>query len=211
MQSDIKALVFDLDGTLYVNLPLGREILASAGRYIADLKGMAVVEAEFLIEETRSRLSAASGRATTLSEACELLGGNLQDLHGHFAVDIKPERFLTRNHRVVELVKALRQKFELYIYTNNNTTLTGAILGALGLTGLFRDIFTIEDFWQPKPDRETLAEIFQRIGRKPEECLFIGDRYDVDLRLPAEMGSAVFLVGGMEDLFPLGKLLEESL
>ena len=62
----------------------------------------------------------------------------------------------------------------------------------------------------PKPDRGALADIFGRIGRKPEECLFVGDRYDVDLRLPADMGCAVFLVSTTEELFPLCKLMSEE-
>ena len=54
MSSAIKAIVFDLDGTLYTSAPLGREILFSAGRYIADLKGVAPEEADQLIHEAKS-------------------------------------------------------------------------------------------------------------------------------------------------------------
>ena len=48
------------------------------------------------------------------------------------------------------------------------------------------------------------------IGRLPQECLFVGDRYDIDLRLPAEMGCAVFLVSNTEELFALCKLMNEE-
>jgi putative hydrolase of the HAD superfamily len=105
------------------------------------------------------------------------------------------------------LLQSLGSKYELILYTNNNRPLSIRIMGAIGVAGLFRQILTIEDYWQPKPDRETLEKIYMAIGREPAECLFIGDRYDVDLRLPAAMGSTVFLAKSVEELLPLNKLL----
>lgn len=208
MPTELKAMVFDLDGTLYVNASLGREIRRSACRYIARLRCLTVEEADFLINETKQRLSTDSGMDTPLSRACQELGGNLRDLHRHFAAEIDPEPFLTRDERVVELLKSLGRKFELYIYTNNNYSITAAIMGSIGIGGLFRQVFTIEDTWIPKPDQGALADILRRIGRKPGECMFVGDRFDVDLRFPAELGCAVFLVGTTKDLFPLLQINE---
>jgi len=208
--SDLKALLFDLDGTLYVSTPLGNEIWLAACRYIADLKGIEMEAAGLLLREAKTRLSAISGTDTPLSETCIELGGDLRELHRRFAKEIDPAPFLTRDERVVELLKLLGTKFELYIYTNNNPVLTAAITGFLGIDRLFRQVFTIDDFWRPKPNRQALTEIIRRIGRTPEECLFVGDRYDVDLRLPAEMGCGVFLVKNTEELLPLCKLMSEE-
>jgi putative hydrolase of the HAD superfamily len=47
------------------------------------------------------------------------------------------------------------------------------------------------------------------MGRMPGECMFIGDRYDVDLRLPAAMGSTVFLSTSVEELLHLNKIMQE--
>jgi putative hydrolase of the HAD superfamily len=204
---ELKALVFDLDGTLYVNNDLGREINICACRYISELKGMAVAEAKELLRETKKRLSAESGIDSTLSHACMALGGDLQELHRRFADEIVPEPFLSRDDRVVRLLQSLGSKYELSIYTNNNRRLSTRIMDAIGVTGLFRQVLTIEDYWQPKPDRGALEKIYQALGRKPAECLFIGDRYDIDLRLPAIMGSTVFLATSVEELLPLNKLL----
>jgi putative hydrolase of the HAD superfamily len=210
VSSELKTLLFDLDGTLYVSALLGVEIRRSSCRYIADLKGVSVEAAELLIRKTQNRLSAASGCDTSLSLACQELGGELPELHRHFAAELSPGPFLTRDERVVELLKTLGRRFELYIYTNNNRVLTASIMNSLGIAGLFRQLFTIEDFWIAKPDRGTLAAILNRIGRLPQECLFVGDRYDIDLRLPAEMGCAVFLVSNTEELFALCKLMNEE-
>jgi putative hydrolase of the HAD superfamily len=210
VQGEIKAMVFDLDGTLYVNGDLGREISLSACCYIAELRGVSVAEAEELIRGARQSISAETCTETTLSRTCLKLGGDLHELHRRLGEEIRPERFLTRDERVVKLLRVLGSRFELFIYTNNNRRLSARIMESIGVAGLFRQVLTIEDFWQPKPDRGALEKIFATIGRKPAECLFVGDRYDIDLRLPAAMGSAVFLATSAEELFPLAKLLHEE-
>jgi putative hydrolase of the HAD superfamily len=207
LHSDIKALVFDLDGTLYASAPLGREIMLSAVGYVADLKGVGGEEAERLIRETKKRLTTAGGREATLSHASIELGGDLRELHRRFAEEIRPELFLSRSGSVAELLRTLGARFELYLYTNNNRFLAEKIMALIGVAGIFRQVFSIEDTWRPKPDRTGLVELFRRIGRRPDECLFVGDRYDVDLRLPAEMGCAVYLVKTTDDLQHLCTLL----
>ena len=101
---------------------------------------------------------------------------------------------------MVALLKRLGSKHELYLYTNNNGCLTSRIMGLLGIDGMFRRIFSIEDFWRPKPDREILESIFTEIRRPPQECLFVGDRYPIDLMLPEQMGARVFLSTSGEEL-----------
>jgi putative hydrolase of the HAD superfamily len=204
---ELKALVFDLDGTLYVNKEFGHEINICACRYMAELKGIDVAAARELLRETKKRLAAENGIESTLSHACMELGGDLKELHRHFADEIVPEPFLNRDERVVTLLQSLGSKFELGIYTNNNRSLAARIMKAIGVAGLFRKVLTIEDYWQPKPDLDALEKIYQALGRNPAECLFIGDRYDIDLRLPAVMGSTVFLATSVEELLPLNKLL----
>jgi len=208
--SDLKSLVFDLDGTLYVNNDLGREIHLCGCRYIGELKGTGITEAGELIRATKKRLSAESGFDSSLSHACMELGGDLRELHRRFADEIRPESFLSRDDRVMRLLQSLGSRFGLSIYTNNNRILSNRIMEIIGVAGLFGQILTIEDSWRPKPDRDALERVYRTIGRKPAECLFIGDRYDIDLRLPAAMGSAVFLATSVEELFPLNKLMHEE-
>jgi putative hydrolase of the HAD superfamily len=210
LQSDIKAVIFDLDGTLYVSNGLGGEISRVACRYLAELKGITSDEAEALIRQTKETLSQASCSDATLSQAILALGGDLRALHNRFADEIYPRNYLTRNQRVVELLKALGGRFEIYLYTNNNRRLSAEIMNQIGVSGIFRHVFTIEDSWRPKPDRDSLENILRMIGKKPGECLFVGDRYDVDLRLPATLGCSVFLVNSVVELLSIAKLLSKE-
>nr|WP_279342430.1 HAD family hydrolase [Geotalea sp. SG265] len=200
-------MIFDLDGTLYVNNDLGMEISRAACRYVSDLKNISAEEAAELINQTRRDLSQATGLDSTLSHTILALGGDLRTLHTRFADEIRPADFLSRDRRVPEMLKGLADKYEMYIYTNNNLRLSNSIMELIGVKGLFARIFTIEDNWRPKPDAEAIGTIYRLIGRDPTECLFIGDRYDVDLRIPAERGSAVFLANNVIELLSLAQFL----
>lgn len=203
MLSDIRAIVFDLDGTLYADEGFAREIFRAVCEYAASIRGISAEDAEALVKETRDRLSAIHGSEATLTSVCRELGGDVAGFHRAITPKVHPEAFLRKDERVVELLGKLATRFDLYVYTNNNAELTSRILSTLGISGLFRRVFTIEDYRQPKPDRAVLEKLYSDIGRAPDECLFVGDRFDVDLRLPAEMGSAVFLVGGVMELLNL--------
>jgi putative hydrolase of the HAD superfamily len=210
LPADTKTIILDLDGTLYVSSDVAREIRLSASRYIASMRGVDREQAWFLIEDTKKRISAGSGREATLTAACLELGGDLRALHRHFASEINPARYLTRDRELVNVLEGLAGRFEFYIYTNNNRCLCDEIMKALGVSPFFRGVFTIEDFWRPKPDLSVLEQIFARVGRKAPECLFVGDRYDVDLRLPALMGSRVALVKCSQELVKLLKELTKE-
>ena len=198
--------IFDLDGTLYFGSELGREIGRTAYRYIAGIKGTDESTARQLVRSTRARISEEQGIEASLSITCIALGGDLKELHRSFSDSIEPERFLTRDEKVVELLESLSSRFPLYIYTNNNRSLSERIMNTIGVSHLFRTVFTIEDTWHPKPDRQTLERIFAETGLIPEETLFAGDRYDIDLRLPQEMGATVRLIGSLDDLMALESL-----
>ncbi len=206
----LTSLIFDLDGTLYNSKELAEEIQNCAAEGLTLQLGIAAEEAKVLLAAAKAELSAKTGSEATLSAACELLHGDIKALHSYLGENIRPENYLVRDDRVVGMLDRLRKKYELYIYTNNNRRLTAAIMQLIGIDGLFAEIFSIEDFWRAKPDRLALAKIYAAIGAEPVECLFIGDRYDVDLRLPDEHGSRVLLTPTIEELLSLEELLKKG-
>ena len=80
----------------------------------------------------------------------------------------------------------------------------------LGLKGLFRRIYAIDDTWKGKPDEGMLDRILADAGLTPSEALFVGDRYDVDLRLPEQRGCPVYLSQSIEQLLRLEEILGAS-
>jgi FMN phosphatase YigB (HAD superfamily) len=205
--AEIRGIVFDLDGTLYVCDRFAAEIQDAAAAYIAGVKGISQAEAGLLMAATRLRLVEESGTVQTLSAVCMALGGSVQELHRFFERTLRPEEYLFRDERVVRLLEGLAERFLLYIYTNNNRPLTTRIINYLGLDGLICGIFTIEDAWRGKPDEGMVSRVLEVIGLAPNETLFVGDRYDVDLRVPEQLGCPVYLSQNLEQLLRLGGLL----
>lgn len=204
----IKALVFDLDGTLYQNESMGMQVHGSACRYVAGLLGVAEEEAAgILLRERRRLCDEGSG---TLSHAVLSLGGDLKSLHIALAAGVHPEGVLGTDPRVIRMLKRLAGSYDLHLYTNNNRKLSGRIMQQIGVTGFFRKIYTIEDFWTPKPDRKTIEVILREIATSPEQTLFVGDRYEVDLRVPAALGCPVLETQTAEQLLELNRLVPEE-
>jgi putative hydrolase of the HAD superfamily len=205
--TEIRGIVFDLDGTLYVCDRFAAEIHDAAVAYFAGLKRIGREEAELLMATTRQRLTEESGIVQTISAVCVELGGSVKELHRHFERTLRPEAYLVRDGRVIRLLERLAERFPLYIYTNNNRVLTTRIMDYLGLDGLFRGIFTIDDSWRGKPDEGMVKRVLEEVGLAPGETLFVGDRYDVDLRLPERLGCPVYLSQNLEQLLRLEDLL----
>ena len=204
-KESLRAIVFDLDGTLYQDEQLGEEVHQAACRYVAQLQGISAEQASLALREARSCLDGSGG---TLSRAVVSLGGDLKELHRRFNQEVHPEALLQIDPRVTELLGKLAARYELHLYTNNNRALSSRIMAQIGVAGCFQRVFTIEDSWQPKPDRLVLQGILDTIGKKPGETLFVGDRYEVDLRLPASLGCAVLETRSIEELLTLGQLVE---
>jgi putative hydrolase of the HAD superfamily len=208
--SKITSIIFDLDGTLYSSRELAAEINRVASEGVALQLGIDSGSAGALLSGAKAAIKERTGHEATLSAACREIGADIRQLHCHLAENINPEKHLVRDDRVVEMLERLGREYRLYIYTNNNRTLTDRIMKLIGIDGRFAEIFTIEDFWRSKPDRLALAKIFAAIGAEPIECLFVGDRYDVDLRLPEEHGCRVLLSKTVVELLALEEFCREG-
>ena len=208
--SRITSIIFDLDGTLYSSRELAAEINRVASEGVALQLGIDPGSARSLLSGAKAALKERTGHEVTLSAACREIGADIRQLHVYLAENITPEKYLVRDDRVVEMLERLGREYRLYLYTNNNRSLTDRIVTSIGIEGLFAGIFTVEDFWRAKPDRLALARLFAAIGAEPIECLFVGDRYDVDLRLPEEHGCRVLLTTTIEELLALEELCSKG-
>lgn len=203
----IRAAVFDLDGTLYASPEYAATIQNAAVEYMAGVLRMETGDVCSLMDSTRKRLTEERGSVQTLSAVCTELGGNVRDMHAFFEKVLTPEKMLLRDSRVTEMIEHLGCSLDLYIYTNNSRAMTERILEQLGLGRYFKSIFAIDDNWRPKPDEKTVEQVLTATGFQTQEVLFVGDRYDVDLRLPEQKGCPIYLSQSVDQLLRLGKIL----
>jgi len=205
--ANIRTIIFDLDGTLYTSEPFAALIQQAGCDYMAGVLGISDSEARELMVTTRRRLQDQRGTAQTLSTICTELGGNVQDLHAFFTANLRPEAYLLRDERVIACLAKLAARYELYLYTNNNRALTTRIMTILGFEPFFTRIYTIDDNWIAKPNDQAIDRLLGESGLKPEQALFVGDRYDIDLRLPEQRGCPVYLTQSTDQLLRLESAL----
>jgi len=203
----IKAIVFDLDGTLYVSEAFEQAVWESVSRYAADLRGVSAVVGGQQLRELRDRLTAERGTVQTLAVAIVIMGGTVPEMHRRFAQELEPVQYIKPDPRVKRLVEQLGKKYTSWLLTNNNHTLTQKILAVLDLEQSFQRVITINDTWRPKPDQTLLDQVLAELNLPPEAVLFIGDRYDIDLRLPEQLGCPVLLTKTIDELMQLETLL----
>lgn len=203
----IRSIIFDLDGTLYISPEVAKQIQAVGDELVAQSRGVSLEEGRAMLRGARRRLTEVYEEEPTLSRTLMEMGIDISDFHRLMQEKVRPERFLEHDPVLYALLDSLRDGCELFIYTNNNLPLARKILALLGVEDLFSRLYTIEFGWQPKPDPNILARILEDIGGPPESFLFVGDRHNVDLRLAGDLGIPTLLVSETADLLQIHKIL----
>ncbi|MDK2848798.1 MAG: hypothetical protein PWP34_2151 [Desulfuromonadales bacterium] len=206
----IRSLVFDLDGTLYACPEIGTQIERAAVLLIAENHGLSQAHARRVLQDARRMLAETPGELPPLSRTCLELGLDLRDFVRVLEEKAHPENYLQPDRDLEALLRFLQSRYGLYVYTNNGFFLARRILALLGVEDCFRHIYSLEFAWRPKPDAEALQSLLAEIGGLPDSFLFVGDRYHVDLREPANLGIAVFPVTDPGDLMQLPSLLGDT-
>jgi putative hydrolase of the HAD superfamily len=207
LSNTLKSIIFDLDGTLYVNGGVHDEIEQVACELVASGRGLTTFQGCRILRSTRQKLKEEAGSEPALSLVCAELGIELAEFHQALQDRVRPERYLNNDTTLQHLLSSLAERYNLFIYSNNNYPLVQKILALLGVEHLFSRLYTIEFCWQPKPDIEALDQVLNDIGGPPESFLFVGDRQHIDLLPPAERGIATLLVRQVADLLQIHKLL----
>jgi len=204
---DTRSIVFDLDGTLYISAGLAGEIQAAADMLVAQTRGVSLKEGRGILRKARRRLAEILEEEPTLTRTCMELGIEVPEFHRALQENVHPERHLEPDPILYALLDSLRASHDLYLYTNNSFPLTRKILALLGVEDLFERIYTIEFTWRPKPDPDAFQRVLESIGGPPETFLFVGDRQQVDLRVPEDLGIPTLLIREAEDMVQVHKKL----
>lgn len=199
----IKAIVFDLDGTLY-NSPLVLKHFAEAAYHTyAKNKHVEYETAKQLIEERRAELKKQTGHAVPYTRALISYGIPISVWHQENSAYFDAGEYIHEDPKLKQVLKQMKAKYKLAVLTNNNQIQAERILIALGVFALFDHVFTYNSFELLKPDPELFKKIIETIGIIPEECLVIGDRLDVDLEPAQALGMKTLVVMGPEDIYKL--------
>jgi putative hydrolase of the HAD superfamily len=205
--SDIRSIVFDLDGTLYLRPEVGEEIFTAAAGLVSESRGISITEAKQMLRRARQRLTETLEETPTLTHTCQELGIDIRSFHRTLLKKVRPERYIEADPILYALLDSLQDRYDLYLYTNNSLPLAQKILALLGIEELFRRLYTIEFTWSPKPDPESFHQVLEDIGGPPESFLFVGDRPQVDLKIAESLQIPTIFISDPEDLLQIHKVL----
>lgn len=206
----IKAILFDLDGTLYKSETIRKKFAEAAYSTIAKLKNISLEKAQVLIEERRVELQEKSGSAVPYTLTLLSFGIPIEQWHRDNIAFFDPRDYLNKDEKLKERLINIKKQYKLAILTNNNHVQTERILEALHVNGIFDRVFTYNTFKLLKPNPEFFKRAAEELRVEPHECLVVGDRYSIDLTPAKELGMHIHEVKGPEDIYQLQGILKEQ-
>lgn len=210
--SDLRALIFDIDSTLYTNQAYAFEQVDCQVRQFAKERGISADEARRMVAEYRKQFAAEhNGSKVSLGNTLLSFGVPIEQSVQWRRELLEPADFLRRDEKLIDELKILQKKYQLICVTNNPVLPARKTLDALGISEFFPEIVGLDTCFKSKPALEpfeTAAEILSKSsesGIKAENCIAIGDRYDMDIALPLKMGMGGILVNGVEEVYQIHK------
>lgn len=206
---NLKTIIFDIDSTLYTNEEYAFEQVDCQVRRFASERGISDDEARKLVADFREKFARENGgKKISLSNTLLSFGVPIQKSVEWRRELLEPKNFLTRDERLQKTLSALSKKFNLICVTNNPVTPAKKTLVALGVQSLFSDIIGLDTCNVSKPAREPFLLAAEKCGSQAQECLSVGDRYDLDIVVPLELGMGGVLVEGVADVYRLSDFLQ---
>ena len=206
----IRALVFDMDLTLYTCPEYGQYQVDRLVERLGVTRGLSFKEMNREVEEARAAWAAShDGKKPSLSNILLTYGINMEENVRWREETCEPDQFIKDDPRLRETLKELSKSYILGVVTNNPVLVARKTLAALGVGEYFPILVGLDTCMTPKPHKKPFAKFCELSSCPPETCVSIGDRYDIDLDLPMEMGMGGILVDGVEDVYELPVVLEK--
>ena len=219
----ISCLIFDMDLTLYSNPEYGKIQIDNLVAIAGQKRGWSDKEAQLKIEAERKSWAAShNGKKPSLSNIFLSWGFTMEENVRWREIAYEPEKFLKKDPHLRKALLALsahsRGGYSLGIVTNNPVSIANRTLISLGVEDCFSALVGLDTCMTAKPHTlpfQKIIEIFNEVNENipghtpitPETCVSIGDRYDIDLEIPLEMGMGAILVDGVEDVYTLPELI----
>ncbi len=210
--SDLRAFIFDIDSTLYTNQAYAFEQVDCQVRQFAKERGITADEARRMVSDYRKKFAAEhNGSKVSLGNTLLAFGVPIEQSVEWRRQLLEPADFLGRDDRLIETLKVLQSKYQLICVTNNPVLPARKTLYAIGISDFFPEIVGLDTCFKSKPALEPFQTAVERLSKsagkeiKAENCLAVGDRYDMDLALPLEMGMGGILVSGVEEVYQIVK------
>ena len=206
--NNLKAFIFDIDSTLYTNQAYAFEQVDCQVRQFAKDRGITADEARRMVADYRKKFAAEhNGSKVSLGNTLLAFGVPISQSVEWRRSLLEPADFLGRDDQLIQTLESLKSKYKLICVTNNPILPARKTLDAIGVSDFFPEIVGLDTCLKSKPAIEPFRTAVERLGDgiTAENCLAVGDRYDMDIALPLEMGMGGILVSGVEEVYQIPK------
>jgi HAD superfamily hydrolase (TIGR01549 family) len=207
LPGEIRALVFDMDGTLYIDQDYFRYQESSQVARLARHLDLAESKAQARLDEARKARRAAGLPKTSMANLFLGFGIDMATIVRWREEEIRPAEWLRADPRLDATLAGLARHYRLALLTNNPKKVGIESLEALGIRARYEVVIGLDDTFESKPSREPFLKVCGTLGLPPALCVSIGDREDVDIEPALAIGMGAILVDGVEDVYRLPELL----
>jgi len=214
--SQIKLVSFDLDNTLYDNVPVISFAEQQSRNYLkAEFKKQNRVFDHQLFVDYRNQLVSSEKnlrddqpsqyenlsylRQQVLLHFCEKLENSLEIANQAFELFIKYRNIITIETHISVLLKQLEKKYILVSVTNGNCE-----VNKLSIGNLFKENYSPLTGYRAKPHPQMLNQIIKDFNLEASQVIHIGDRDDSDGLAAKQAGCLYYrfepFIGGRLDI-----------
>ena len=203
---NLRAFIFDIDSTLYTNAAYAFEQVDCQVRQFAKERGITADEARRMVADYRKKFAEEhNGSKVSLGNTLLAFGVPIEQSVQWRRELLEPADFLSRDERLIQTLINLQSKYKLICVTNNPVLPARKTLEALGVSEFFPEIVGLDTCFKSKPAVEPFQTALNILNEKAENCVAVGDRYDMDIALPLEMGMGGILVSGVEEIYQISQ------
>ncbi|MBI4137491.1 HAD family hydrolase [Candidatus Roizmanbacteria bacterium] len=204
----LKAIIFDVDGTLYRPMPeLSHELYRYWVKRISDFLRIPEEQAEVRYAELKKKY-----KSSTLALAS--LGiGNPREIIKQAEHHMRSyhREYIIKDRDLIKILKVLKHHYTLATLRNGTRAGTRYVLSLLGFSarrdawkqrgfGPFDFVLPTVELGPTKPAPEPFKNALKQLGFDPSEILVIGDRVEIDLIPAKRFGMKTVLVTWGENI-----------
>lgn len=202
------ALIFDIDSTLYTNAPYAYEQVDVQLRHFASLRKESIENIRKIVSDYKKEWAFShNGEVLSLGNTLKAFGIPIEESIKWRKELLEPAAFLSEDKKLQTVLGHLSKKYKMLCVTNNPVLPAEKTLEAIGVRRFFLEIIGLDTCSVSKPAREPFLLAAKKAQVEIKSCISIGDRYDIDLALPLELGMGAILVDGVDDVYSLESIL----
>jgi phosphoglycolate phosphatase/putative hydrolase of the HAD superfamily len=202
------AVFFDMDCTLYTHDEYAQSQIDLPVMRLAQIRGKSFEQMKNEVAEYRKTWADThNGESVSLGNIFLSFGISIKDMV-HIREELyRPEDYLSEDKQLHFTLTQLASRYKLAVVTNNPVSVAVRTLSILGVNDIIGIIVGLDTCYLSKPDKEIYIKAAQLCGVLPQQCISVGDRYDIDLAVPLELGMGGILVDGVKDVYSLSDIL----